>query len=171
MTMNLPKPKDFRPKARLDKRQTDPDKPDANPFDTSPQTEAEALHEQKVRAALAGMADALRKGRRWVTLEQLCSMPDAVAVIEGELPEIDGVREGVFLCSFSGTLGGEKLERVLIGGDCMLVSASSPDEAWRIAQEGLDETRNFAQRYAFAQDLGIEPNAGVQIATELRPKH
>jgi len=167
--MKLPKPDAFRP--RLDKRQTEADKPDANPFDTSPQSEAEAFRERKVRAALAGMADALRKGRRWVTLQQLCEMPDAVAVIEGELPEIDGVREGVFLCSFSGTLGGQKMERVLIGGDCMLVSAASPAEAWRIAQEGLDETRKLAQTYAFAQDLGIEPNQGVQIAAELRPKH
>lgn len=167
--MDLPKPKAFKP--RIDKRQIAPDKPDANPFDSSPQTEAEAVREQKVRAALAGMADALKKGRQWITLQQLCEMPDAMAVIEGELPEIDGVREGVFLCSISGTLGGQKMERVLIGGDCMLVSAASPDEAWRLAQEGLDETRKLAQSYAFAQDLGLEPNQGVQIATELRPKH
>lgn len=165
----------FKPRARaiLDKRQTDSDKPDSNPFDTSPRTEAEAIEQLRVQAALEGMAMALQKSRPWITLEMLSQMTAVQAHLEGELPELDGKRHGIYLFSLSGTVDGHKVERVLLGGHCIIISADNPAAARAIAQEGLQDTIEHANRYAFAKEMGVDltpENPGISIDTEFRPK-
>lgn len=172
MTIRIPRPSEFN--ARLDKRQTDPDKPDHNPFDTSPKSEREAVRNLAAQAGLEGMVAALQRGRKWITLDTLAQMPDAHVVLEGELPEILGERLGLFLFSVSGTVEGSKYERCLVGGDAILVSAANLAEARQTAQMGLNESIQHAERYAFAQAMGVEPisieNAGISIDSEIRPK-
>lgn len=171
MTFRLPKPSEFA--ARLDKRQTAPDKPDTNPFDTSPQTEREAVRNIAAQAALEGMVAALQKGREWITLQTLTEMRDAHVELEGELPEIDGERMGLFLFSISGAVMGRKYERCLLGGDAMLISAANVAEARQTAQMGLTETIKHAGTYAFAKSMGVEPateNPGISIDSIIRPK-
>lgn len=180
MTFRFPTPSEFSPqggkrrRARLDKRQTTPDKPDANPFDTSPQTEREAILQVAAEAALEGMVSALQKAREWITLQTLSEMRDAHVEMEGELPEIDGERLGLFLFSVSGTVMGKKYERCLVGGDAILISAANEAEARQTAQMGLTETIKHAETYAFATAMGAEPpateNPGISIDSELRPK-
>ncbi len=149
------------------------DKPLDNPFDTTPKTEAEAIHDLKVQATLNAMSQALANTRPWLTLQQLCDMADVRPVFEAELPVIDGRREGVFLFSIGGMLARKKIERALMGGHCILISAANLAEASRIAAEGLADTIRHAKEYAFADSMGVDPvnpNAGIVTSAEIRPK-
>ena len=180
MTFRFPTPSEFAPKqgrrkARLDKRQTEPDKAPANPFDTSPQTEREAVIQIAAEAGLEGMVAALQKKREWITLQTLTLMKDAHVDLEGELPEIDGERLGLFLFTVSGSVAGKKYERCLVGGDAILISAANEAEARQTAQMGLLETIKHAETFAFAQEMGMDPpganeNPGISLDATLRPK-
>jgi len=179
MTFRFPTPSEFAPQsgkrrhARLDKRQTEPDK--VSPFDSSPQTEREAVVQIAAESALEGMIAALQKRREWITLDTLRLMKDAHAELEGELPEIDGERMGLFLFSVSGSVAGRKYEKCLLGGEAMLISAANVAEARQTAQMGLLETVQHADTFAFASEMGIEPpgateNPGIVIDSEVRRK-
>ncbi len=131
-----------------------------NPADTSPRTEAEAVHDMKVTATLVAMAEALRNTRRSVRMQDICDMHFAHTVYEAELPEIDGIRHGVFLFSVSGNLHGQKVQRVLLDGHCIQVSAKNRPEAEKMAQAGLNET--ITQAHVFAMgNAPVEHNAGI----------
>lgn len=135
-----------------------------NPDDTSPRTEAEAVHDMKVTACLAAMAEALRNTRQSVRMQDICDMRFAHTEYEAELPEIDGIRHGVFLFTVSGNLEDKKVRRALLDGHCIQVSAKNRPEAERLAQAGLNETITQAHAFAFAQSQGIDPvdhNVGV----------
>lgn len=135
-----------------------------NPADTSPRTEAEAAHDFKVTSCLAAMANALRNTRQSVRMQDICDMHFAHTEFEAELPEIDGIRHGVFLYSVSGTLNGQKVRRVLLDGHCIQVSAKNRAEAERLSQQGLQDTINEAHAFAFMEAQGIDPtehNAGI----------
>ena len=168
--MKLPDVNEFRPAARLGKRQTEADVPDKNPFDTAPQSEFEYWHEKKVRAALAGMSGALKKHRPFITIEQLMEMTHVHPELEGELPEIDGIRHGMFMFSVSGKWQGRSVTRALLGGDVILVSAESPHAARKQALQGLQDTLAAAQEYANAAawgvDLSSQENLGVSLDAE-----
>lgn len=169
----LPNVNEFKPKARLHKRQTEEDKEDANPFDTSPKNEQEARHGLMVEAALKGMSDALAKHRAWIRIEDLMLLTHAHVEMEGELPEVEGIRHGMFFFSISGRLEGRPVTRVLVGGDCIIVSAPGPAEARMTAQQGLEDTITSALEYANKQafgDLFAPQNQGISIETELRKK-
>lgn len=160
---------EFTPKARLVKLDRN-DKPPANPFDTAPVTPEDALHEMRVRAALAGMADALRRTLVSITLQQLLEMKKLSPHMEGELPEIDGERHGMFFFSVDGEYQGRKVRRVLLGGEAMLISASGPREARQIAQEGLQETLREGHVYANAVlwDVPlVAENPGIALDAEI----
>jgi hypothetical protein len=148
--------------------------PGDDTFDTSPKSEAEAIHQLKVETTLAAMAAALRNTRHSLTLEQLAMIKDAKPVFEAELPEIDGIRHGVFLFSVSGTIDGKAVHRHLLAGHAIQVSARNQVEAGKLAAAGLSDTITHALAYAyreaheFAHDepgLPVTPvkNAGISI--------
>ena len=147
-----------------------PDKPDINPFDTSPSTPQEAMHAMKVEAAIQGMMRALRKHRGKVTLQIVADSKNVHVNLDGELPRIDGIRHGMFFFSLCGECQGKKWGPCIIGEDCMLISAASPADARKIAREGLHDTIEIAQRHAFEKELTIPVarNAGVAIDSEIR---
>lgn len=152
------------------------DKPDINPFDTSPKTPQEAQHAMKVEAAIQGMVRALRKHRGRVTLQIAAYSKNVRVNLDGELPRIDGIRHGMFFFSVCGEYQGKKWGPCLIDEDCMLISAASPADARRIAREGLHDTIEAAQRYAFSQKLHsdieahnvVARNGGMSIDAEIR---
>lgn len=169
---NLPDFNDFRPRARvlLDKRQTGADVAPVHAFDTTPETEQDAVHEMKVRAALKGMTDALQRYRGYISIEQLMAMTNVRPELEGELPEIDGIRHGMFIFTVSGKYQGRTVTRCLLGGDVILISAASPHEARRIAAEGLQDTiragQQYAQAVAWGVDVAPKQNLGISFDTE-----
>lgn len=154
-------------RALLDRRQTEDDKPDANPFDTSPKTEAEAIMADEVQRQCMEFQAKLQISRGSITLQELVDAKWARVHLEGELPPVQGVNHGLYFYTVDGQRGGingEKFERCLLGGDAILVSAESRVAAGRIAQEGLLYTIEQANHYAFAQEMGVDPS-GVPVAT------
>lgn len=158
--------------AILDKRQTGEDKEDQNPFDTSPKSEAEAIAADEVQRACMRFAAQLQVSRGWLTLQQLCDADWARVHFEGELPPVNGVNHGMFFFSIDGQHGnkGAKFERCLLGDSLMVVSAANRAEASKLAQAGLVDTVEAANRYAFADEMGIEltqQNPGITLETQL----
>lgn len=174
MPFKFPTMSDFRPKARQDKRQIAADVPEINPFDASPQSEREAVQQMAVQAALEGMTAALQRVRESITLQQIVDMRRVRPEMEGELPEIDGVRHGIFFFSVSGEGGGRKYTRCLLGGNCIIVSAPSPHAARKIAAQGLADTIKAAEDYAFAEAMGVElstQDLGIAIDSATPKRH
>jgi len=169
-------------RALLDRRQTDDDKPDANPFDTSPKTEAEAIMADEVQRQCMEFQAKLQISRGSITLQELVDAKWARVHLEGELPPVQGVNHGLYFYSIDGQRGGingEKFNQCLLGGDAILVSAENRIAAGKIAQEGLLYSIEQANHYAFAQEMGVDPtgvpvftqqNPGIAIDTEVRKK-
>lgn len=169
-------------RALLDRRQTDDDKPDANPFDTSPKTEVEAIMADEVQRQCMEFQAKLQISRGSITLQDLVDAKWARVHLEGELPPVQGVNHGLYFYTIDGQHGGingEKFERCLLGGDAILVSAENRIVAGKIAQEGLLYSIEQANHYAFAQEVGVDPtgvpvftqqNPGIAIDTEVRKK-
>lgn len=169
-------------RALLDRRQTDDDKPDANPFDTSPKTEAEAIMADEVQRQCMEFQARLQISRGAITLQELVDAKWARVHLEGELPPVLGVNHGLYFYSIDGQRGGingAKFEQCLLGGDAILVSAENRIAAGNMAQEGLLYTIEQANHYAFAQEMGVDPtgvplaaagNLGIAIDTEVRKK-
>lgn len=157
--------------AILDKRQTGEDKEDLNPFNTAPQSEAEAIAADEVQRACMRFAAELQVSRGWLTLQQLCDSEWARVHFEGELPPVQGVNHGVFFFSIDGQhADGSKYERCLLGDSLMTVSAANRVEASKIAQAGLLDTVEAANRYAFAAEMGVDltqQNPGITLETQL----
>ena len=143
-----------------------------NPFDSSPRTEAEAVHDFKVTAALVAMTQALNNTRRSVRMQDLAEMKFLHAVFEGELPEVDGIRHGVFLYSVSGVHNGNRVDRVLLDGHCIQVSAENRREAEKLAQAGLNDTITAANVFAMTGGEGlVEHNQGIETDAGGRRAH
>lgn len=167
----LPEFNAFKPKARVwIPRRGGDEAAEFNPFDTAPQSEFEYHHEIKVRYALQGMAAALRRVRRSVSLLEFLDLKRLSPELEGELPEIDGLRHGVFLFTFSGELNRRKLTRALLEGDCIYVTAAAPPAARQLAHDALAQTLLAARTYANAQVSGVDltqQNPGLAIDAHL----
>jgi hypothetical protein len=158
--------------AILDRRQTGEDKEDLNPFNTAPNSEAEAIAADEIQRACMRFAAGLQVSRGWLTLQQLCDAEWARVHFEGELPPVHGVNHGVFFFSIDGQHGngGGKFERCLLGDSLMIVSAANQAEASKLAQGGLLATVSAAHRYAFAAEMGVDltqQNPGISVETSM----
>lgn len=162
--------------ALLDRRQTGDDKPDANPFDETPRTEAEAILADGAQRAAMKLMARLQTTRPAITLQELVECDWARVHFEEELPPIEGQNLGIFFFSIDGKragASGAKFEQRLLGDSVIVVSSTSRAEASKVAQAGLLDTIAAANQYAFAQEMGIDltlENPGISVDTELRPK-
>lgn len=150
------------------------DEPDANPFDSSPKSELEAVHDMKVQAVLQGMAAALQKARKFITIRDLMDMQRCQPELEGRAPPVDDIDHGIYLFSISGVLNKRKVNRALIGGDVIIVSAATDREAYQIATDGLRDTVRLAhevrRKELLGEDIAAE-NQGIVMESDLNPVH
>lgn len=143
-----------------------------NPWDESPRTEKEAYEQKRIQQQFERVTKRLQKSRHWITLSQLVQMTGAHPHYEGGIPE-----RGLFAFTVSGQVGLQKVEGALLGGSLMVISAAGLGEAIAKAQEGLNDTIAHVNRYAFAQQMGIElenpmdPANGIDVVSEIVPRH
>ena len=157
----------------LDKRQTGPDVIDDNPFDTSPKTETEGHIELGAQAVANQKVRHLQNTRKSLTFRQLATGKDLRPHFEIEMPAIQGSNLGLFYFTVSGEfhIAGQwkNLDRVVIEGHMIEVSAANKKEAERTAGEGVESTSEHSRRAFWAEEIGAldelnDPNPGLIIS-------
>lgn len=92
-------------------------------------------------------------GKRPVlNMDQLAEMTDLRPRLETpsgiKLPgDSRGNRNRIWFFSVDGTLRGNRFTGCLMAGECIMVQAPSFEKAYRIAQEGLNDTPQIARDY------------------------
>lgn len=164
----------------LDKRQTAPDVPDDNPFDTSPKTETDGHIELDAQAIANQKVRHLQNTRKSLTFRQLAIGRNVHSHFELEMPAIQGANLGLFYFTVSGefhTAGQwKRIERAVIEGHMIEVSAANKKEAERIAGEGIESTSEHSRRAAWAEEMGVldelnDPNPGLILSHDLIRRH
>lgn len=167
-------------KILLDKRQTEPDKLDDNPFDTSPKTETEAHIELGAQSIANQKVRHLQNTRKSLTFRQLATAKNLHPHFELEMPAIQGTNLGLFYFTVSGEfqVAGQwkKIERAVIEGHMIEVSAASKAEAERTAGEGIESTGEHSRRAFWAEEMGAldelnDPNPGLILSHDLIRRH
>jgi len=170
-------------KARTDKRQTEPDVIDPNPWDISPRSETEA-HTQAEIQAWCQAQQAAAASMPSITWGQLGFSRNARPVLIAKAPPFQGIDCGVFVFAVEGEevlpsiMGFRAYKPSSVEGGLFIVSASSERDARAWAQLGIDEACESARRYHFAdasgkaQDLIDEQNnAGFSVDHYGRKAH
>lgn len=130
--------------------------------ENSPQTEAEAIDEQRIHDIVEKIMENTVTRRRILSLQELCELKHPHVWMEQFFPEI-----GAYFFSVNGTLKGESVKGGMLAGHCMLVFAISLELATEIATDGLLDTIELANDYAHSDAAAIEAmeaeaaNAGI----------